>query len=83
MSEESLQDQQSREPTPEEMVEILKLKNQSMQRQLGNKCNEIADLEVQIVSLSQQLQQGAQGSNPMDQPLPPLDIIDDVEVIEN
>ena len=49
--------QEPREPTPEEQVQLQGVTIQSLKNQLGNKCEEVANRDVQIAILQGQLQQ--------------------------
>ena len=62
---EETQAQEPREPTPEEQVQLQGVTIQSLKQQLGNKCEEVANREVQIALLQGQIQQ-AQQSTPAD-----------------
>jgi len=62
---EETQAQEPREPTPEEQVQLQGVTIQSLKQQLGNKCEEVANRDVQIALLQGQIQQ-AQQSTPAD-----------------
>ena len=62
---EETQAQEPREPTPEEQVQLQGVTLQSLKQQLGNKCEEVANRDVQIALLQGQIQQ-AQQSTPAD-----------------
>ena len=62
---EETQAQEPREPTPEEQVQLQGVPIQSLKQQLGNKCEEVANRDVQIALLQGQIQQ-AQQSTPAD-----------------
>lgn len=57
--------QEPREPTPEEQVQLQGVTIQSLKNQLGNKCEEVANRDVQIAILQGQIQQ-AQQSTPVE-----------------
>ena len=54
------QAQEPREPTPEEQVQLLGVTIQSLKNQLANKCEEVANRDVQIALLQGQMQQQQQ-----------------------
>ena len=62
---EETQAQEPREPTPEEQVQLQGVTIQSLKQQPGNKCEEVANRDVQIALLQGQIQQ-AQQSTPAD-----------------
>ena len=62
---EETQPQEPREPTPEEQVQLQGVTIQRLKQQLGNKCEEVANRDVQIALLQGQIQQ-AQQSTPAD-----------------
>ena len=62
---EETQPQEPREPTPEEQVQLQGVTIQSLKQQLGNKCEEVANRDVQIALLQGQIQ-AAQQSTPAD-----------------
>lgn len=59
---EETQPQEQREPTPEEQVQLQGVTIQSLKNQLGNKCEEVANRDVQIALLQGQIQQAQSAS---------------------
>ena len=57
MMTEETQAQEPREPTPEEQVQFQGVTIRSLKNQLANKCEEVANRDVQIALLQGQIQQ--------------------------
>ncbi|SVA66108.1 uncharacterized protein METZ01_LOCUS118962 [marine metagenome] len=60
--------QEPREPTPEEQVQLQGVTIQSLKNQLANKCEEVANRDVQIALLQGQMQQQQQQQQPDPEP---------------